>query len=136
MFQLSRIRLLGLAAVWALAALISVSDSASAADQPMTNLGPVGPYQPILANVGNQRVIAFYAPERGECAVTAVVFKDGEAEAPYSSSRVRISLRPGQMFQLDGPTRQSMSLLCGVDASNLAVVAPAELLWTGGAGKN
>ena len=133
MFQLSRIRLLGLAAAWALAAL---AGAANAADQPMTNLGPVGPYQPILANVGNQRVIAFYAPERGECAVTAVVFKDGEAEAPYSSSRVRISLRPGQMFQLDGPTRQSMSLLCGADASTLAVVAPAELLWTGTSTKN
>ena len=136
MFQLSRIRLLGLAAAWTLAALTAANVSANAADQPMTNLGPVGPHQPILANVGNQRVIAFYSPERGECAVSAVVFKDGEADAPYSSARVRISLRPGQMFQLDGPTRQSMSLLCGVDASTLAVVAPAELIWTCTSGKN
>ena len=136
MFQISRIRLLGLAAAGALAALTAASASASAGDQPMTNLGPVGPHEPILAMVGNQRVIAFYAPERGECAVSAVVFKNGEADAPYSSARVRISLRPGQMLQLDGPTRQSMSLLCGVDASTLAVVAPAELLWTGTSGKN
>lgn len=136
MFQISRFRLLGLAAAGALAALTAASASASAGDQPMTNFGPVGPHEPILVTVGNQRVIAFYAPERGECAVSAVVFKDGEADAPYSSARVRISLRPGQMFQLDGPTRQSMSLLCGVDASTLAVVAPAELLWTGTSGKN
>jgi hypothetical protein len=136
MFQLSRIRLLGLAAAGALAALTAASASASAGDQPMTNLGPVGPHEPILAMVGNQRVIAFYAPERGECAVSAVVFKNGEADAPYSSARVRISLRPGQMLQLDGPTRQSVSLLCGADASTLAVVAPAELSWTGTSGKN
>lgn len=136
MFQISRIRLLGLAAAGALAALTAASASASAGDQPMTNLGPVGPHEPILAMVGNQRVIAFYAPERGECAVSAVVFKNGEADAPYSSARVRISLRPGQMLQLDGPTRQSVSLLCGADASTLAVVAPAELSWTGTSGKN
>ena len=46
-------------------------------------------------------------------------------------SVVRVSLKPGQMFQLDGAQRQSISLLCGADASTLAVVAPAELILTG-----
>ncbi|HEX2448653.1 MAG TPA: hypothetical protein VHK26_10790 [Methyloceanibacter sp.] len=100
------------------------------ADQPLTNLGPVGPYEPILVTVGGQRVIAFYIPEKGACSVSAVVWKDGDPDAPYASARVRISLKPGQMFQLDGAQRQSMSLFCGADASNLAIAAPAELILT------
>jgi hypothetical protein len=35
------------------------------------------------------------------------------------------------MFQFDGAQRQSISLLCGADASTLAVAAPAELILTG-----
>jgi len=115
---------------------LAVAGTPASADQPMTNLGPVGPQQPILAVMGNQRVIAFYAPVRGECAVNAVMWKDAAADAPYASTRVRMSLRPGQMFELDGPQRQSMSLLCGADASTLAVVAPAELILTGTPGSN
>ncbi|HEV7464161.1 MAG TPA: hypothetical protein VGN85_09700 [Methyloceanibacter sp.] len=126
----SRFQFSALAAAAALLAL-AVAGTPASADQPMTNLGPVGPQQPILAVMGNQRVIAFYAPVRGECAVNAVMWKDAAADAPDGSTRVRMSLRPGQMFQLDGPQRQSMSLLCGADASTLAVVVPAELILTG-----
>ena len=124
-----------MAAAGALAAL-TVTGAPAHADQPLTNLGPVGPNEPILVTVGNQRVIAFYVPQRGECAVNAVVWKDADPDAPYSSARVRISLKPGQMFQLDGGQRQSMSLLCGADASTLAVAAPAELILAGASGKN
>jgi hypothetical protein len=35
------------------------------------------------------------------------------------------------MFQLDGAQRQSISLLCGDDASTLAVALPAKLILTG-----
>ena len=135
MTPLARIRLIGLAAAGALAAL-TVAGVPAHADQPLINLGPVGPNEPILVTVGTQRVIAFYVPERGACSVNAVVWKDGDPDAPYASSRVRISLKPGQMVQLDGAQRQSMSLLCGADASTLAVVAPAELILTGTPGKN
>src|SRR3990170_8029060 len=135
MTPLSRIKLVGLAAAGALIAL-TVTGVPARADQPLTNLGPVGPSEPILVTVGNQRVIAFYVPQRGECAVNAVVWKDADPDAPYSSARVRISLKPGQMVQLDGGQRQSMSLLCGADASTLAVAAPAELILTSTPQKN
>ncbi|MGV1014192.1 MAG: hypothetical protein ACOYB4_04410 [Methyloceanibacter sp.] len=105
------------------------------ADKPLTNLGPVGPGEPILVTVGGQRVIAFYASERGECAVNAVMWREASPDAPYASTRVRLSLKPGQTIQLDG-TRQAMSLLCGSDAATLAVVAPAELLVTSVTGSN
>jgi hypothetical protein len=101
------------------------------ADDALTNLGPVGPREPILVQVGEQRFIAFYTKERGECAVSAVTWKDADPDEPYSSARVRVSLKPGQLIELDGPQRRSMGLLCGADASSLAVTAPAELILTG-----
>lgn len=122
-------------AVCLTAALILGSASLPAfAEKPLTNLGPVGPGEPILVTVGDQRVIAFYAPERGECAVSAIMWKDTDEDA--RSTRVRLSLKPGQTLQLDGSARQSMSLLCGADATTLALVAPAELLLTGNTGRN
>ena len=123
MTPLSRIRLIGLAAAGALAVL--AADGAPAhADDPLTNLGPVGPHEPILVRIGDQHIIAFFIPARGECAVNAVTWKDANANAPYASVRVRVSLKPGQLVQVDGSQRQSMGLLCGVDASNLRLLLP------------
>ena len=106
------------------------------AEDPTTNLGPVGPREPILATMGGQHVVAFFVPERGSCAVNAVIWKDAQADAPYASSRVKLSLRPGEMIQFDHGVRQSMNLLCGADASTLTAVAPAELVLTGTSGSN
>ena len=132
MVQISRSRFL--AGVCALAALAALSASASA-DEYNTNFGPVGPNEPILANIGGQRLIAFFVPERGSCAVNTIMWKDAGADAPYTSSRVRLSLRPGEMVRFDD-ARLSMNLLCGADASTLALVAPAELIMTGATGQN
>jgi len=128
MTPLSRIRLIGLVAAGALAVLTAAAVPTHA-DDPVTNLGPVGPHEPILVKIGDQRIIAFFIPERGECGVNVVTWKDADAKAPYASARVRVSLKPGQLVQLDGSQDQSMGLLCGVDASSLAVIAPAELAW-------
>ena len=128
-FSHSRFR----AAVSALLALALTAAGAPvlAAEPPTHNLRPVGPREPILVTVGTQRVIAFFVPERGGCALSAVTWKEGDANAPYASARVRVSLEPGQTLALDGAQRQSMSLLCGADAATLAVVAPAELIFPG-----
>jgi hypothetical protein len=55
------------------------------------------------------------------------MWKDGGADAPYATSRVRVNLRPGEMARFDN-AHLAMNLLCGADASTLAVVAPPELL--------
>jgi hypothetical protein len=119
------------ASIAAAGALAAFASGAVRAEDPLTNLGPVGPREPILVTVGKQRVIAFFVSERGECAVNAVTWNSADADAPYASSRVRISLKPGQVVQLDGAERKSMGLLCGMDASSLAVTAPAELALVG-----
>jgi hypothetical protein len=129
----SRIKLVGLAVLGAFAAL-TIANAPAHADDPLTNLGPVGPREPILVKIGTQRIIAFFVPERGTCALSAVTWKDAGADAPYASERVRVSLKPGQLVQLDGAQRQSLGLLCGADAASLAVTAPAELILTGATG--
>jgi len=118
-----------IAGVGALAALTLLTLPGRAADL-ASNFGPVGPREPILATLGGQHVIAFFVPERGSCAVNAIIWKDARADAPYASSRVKVSLRPGEMVQFD-EVQKSMNLLCGPEASTLAVVAPPELILTG-----
>jgi hypothetical protein len=129
MTPLSRTKLVGLVAAGTFVALAMAHAAASA--EPLTNLGPVGPREPLLVQVGEQRFIAFFTEERGECAVSAVTWKDADPDEPYSSARVRVSLKPGQLIELDGPQRRSMGLLCGADAASLAVTAPADLILTG-----
>jgi len=107
--------------------VLAVAITPGFAEDYVTNLGPVGPNEPILAKFGGQRVIAFFIPERGSCAVHTFMWKDGGADAPYATSRVLVTLRPGQMARFDS-AHLSMNLLCGQDASTLAVVAPPELL--------
>jgi hypothetical protein len=107
--------------------VFAMASTPSFADDYATNLGPVGPNEPILASFGGQRVIAFFLPERGACAVHTFMWKDGGADGPYATSRVRVNLRPGEMARFDN-VHLSMNLLCGADASTLEVVAPPELL--------
>ena len=127
MVHISRSRIL--AALCALAGVAAISVAASA-EEYAPNLGPVGPNEPILANIGGQRIIAFFTTERGSCAVGTIMWKDAGAGAPYTTSRVRLSLRPGEMVRFDN-ARLAMNLLCGADASTLAVAAPPELILTG-----
>jgi hypothetical protein len=130
----SRFKANFIAGVGALAALTLLTLPGQAeeprAHELTSNFGPVGPREPILATLGGQHVIAFFVPERGSCAVNAIIWKDAEAAAPYASSRVKVSLRPGEMVQFD-EVQKSMNLLCGPEASTLAVVAPPELILTG-----
>ncbi|HYJ57856.1 MAG TPA: hypothetical protein VEW64_00685 [Methyloceanibacter sp.] len=125
-------RFMRLAFAVAVLAVLALAAVQARADQPLTNIGPVGPSEPILVQVGEQRFVAFFTPERGECAVIAVTWKDADPEESYSSARVRASLKPGQLIELDGPQRRSVGLLCGADASSLTITAPAELILTGG----
>ena len=102
----------------------------ASAEESRQNLGPVGPYEPILATVGNKRLIAFYVPDSGRCSISAVVFDVAPPEAPYSPARVRINLWPGDSFHLDTAGQKSVDLSCGDNASTLVLSGPAELINT------
>jgi hypothetical protein len=119
-----------LAAGGALAALTAASAPVSAEESPV-HLGPVGPNEPILATVGNKRLIAFYVPDSGRCSISAVVFDIAPpADAPYSPMRVRINLWPGEVFHLDAEQQKSVGLRCGENAATLSLSGPAELINT------
>src|SRR5262245_33785275 len=99
--------------------------------QPSSTSGAPSPF-----NLADQRIVAFFVPERGGCAVNAVTWRDTGSNAPYASTRVRIILKPGQIMQIDGAQPHAMGLLCGADASNLAAIAPAELIIAGSVEKD
>ena len=81
----------------------------------------VGPNEPLMTTVGAKRVLAFYVPANGGCAVSAVVWdKDANTgSSPYSSSRVRMKLNPGQSMELDSSGSESLGLKCGAGGSTL-----------------
>lgn len=114
MFPLTRI--LSLAAAVALIALTAASIPART-DELAQNLGPVGPHEPILTTVGSKRVIAFYEPDSGHCAVHAVVWNTTDVNAD-SAARVRVSLNPQQMMQIDTAEKKSLGNLCPVWVSS------------------
>lgn len=127
MFPLTRIQFLKFAAAGALVALTTASIPARS-DELLANLGPVGPHEPILTTVGSKRIIAFYVPDSGRCAVNAVVWDntDADTDMPYSAARVRSRLRPGQIVHIDSAENESLNLRCGDSAATLAVVDTGE----------
>lgn len=120
MFSLTRIESMKFAAAGALMTL-AVASAPARADDLAQNLGPVGPHEPILTTVGNKRVIAFYVPNGGHCAVNAVVWNRSDTEAG-SAARVRVSLSPRQMVHIDSPDNDSLNLQCGEHANTLSIV--------------
>jgi hypothetical protein len=129
MVQLLRSIFVVAATATALVMAAAGTPSPAHAEEYVTNLGPVRPNEPILATFNGQRFLAFFVPELGSCAVHTFMWKDAGSDAPYTTTRVRLSLRPGEMVRFDN-VHLSLNLLCGVDASNLAVVPPTEQLLT------
>jgi len=95
------------------------------ADEMVQNLGPVGPNEPILTTVGTKRVIAFYAPGSGSCALQTVIWDQGDTEAA-SAARYQVSLNPGQTAQIDSFPNQSLTLRCGAYGESLAILDPEQ----------
>ena len=90
MHTLNRRRCLGIAAAGAFVALTAVGLPARA-DELVQHLGPVGAHEPILTTFGNKRVIAFYEPDNGRCAVNAVVYDKTDADTGMTTAaRVRV----------------------------------------------
>jgi hypothetical protein len=94
---------------------------AAPADQAQ-KLGPVSAYEPILTTVGSKRVIAFFLPEAGHCALHAVVWDNSNADPGQSATRMRVSLEPGQIVHIDTAEQRTLNLQCGANADKLAIV--------------
>jgi hypothetical protein len=129
MSTLTRIGLLGLAAASTFVALSAAGLPARAEDVAQ-NLGPVGPHAPILTTVGNKRIIAFYEPGDGRCAINVVMWDNSDVSGD-SASRVRVNLNPRQMVGIDSPENKSINLECGESANTLALVDTGKVIASG-----
>ena len=121
--MLSRIQLLKFAAA---GVVVCTLGSPALADELVQNLGPVGPHEAILTEVGGERVIAFYEPDNGRCAVHAVVFDKTDAYTGMTTAaRVRVSLNPREMVHIDSADNESvksLNLQCGENAERLTII--------------
>ena len=84
--------MISLATAISIVALIALNPSArdpsARADELSQNLGPVGPHEPILTTVGNKRVLAFFEPSSGHCALQVVVWNTADVNAD-TTARIR-----------------------------------------------
>jgi hypothetical protein len=119
--------LIGAFAVGALS--LSLASVEAAADDFVQHLGPVGPHEPILTEVGNKRVLAFYEPDGGRCAVHAVVWEKTDVETgKTSASRVRVRLNPRDVVHIDSDNQKTINLQCGDHAESLALTNGGNLI--------
>ena len=125
--MLGTLRSVSIAAATALAAL-TATVTASSAETLLANLGPVGPNEPILADVGTSRLVAYYQPIDGKCAVNAVMFTTASNGGGHESNRVRLDLHPGELFHFDSANDERVILTCGPDAKGLTVLNRGEIL--------
>jgi hypothetical protein len=122
--MLSRIQLLKFAA--AVVVVLCTLGTPARADELAQNLGPVGPHEAILTEVGSERVIAFYEPDNGRCAVHAVVFDKTDAYTGMTTAaRFRVSLNPREIVHIDSADNESvksLNLQCAKDAEKLTII--------------
>jgi hypothetical protein len=126
-------QLLKLAVAGAIVALTAAS-TPTRADEMVQRYGPVGPNDTILATFGSKRAIAFYEAYDGRCAVNAIVYDKTDAETGMTTAaRVRVSLDPREMVQIDSTDNETMSLQCGDRAETLTVIDPHAFIAAGAA---
>ena len=96
------------------------------ADELAPNWGPFRPHEPILTEVGSKRVIAFYEPDNGRCAVQAMVYDTTDAYTGMTTAaRFRVSLNPREMVYIDSTDNnsfKSLNLQCGKNAEKLTII--------------
>ena len=129
MFPLTR--RLRLAAASAVLALTAASIPARG-DELAQNLGPVGPREPILTWIGTKRIIAFYWPDNGNCAVHVVVWNPTDVDAE-STAGYQATLNPRQIAHIETDENKSLYLQCGGKAERLAIIDTAEFNVAGAA---
>jgi hypothetical protein len=131
--MLSRIQLLKFAVAGVV--VVCTLGTPARADELAQNLGPVGPHEPILTEVGSERVIAFYEPDNGRCAVHAVVFDKTDAYTGMTTAaRVRVSLNPREIVHIDSADNESvksLNLQCGENAEKLTIIDTESLVASG-----
>ena len=131
--MLSGIQLLKFAAAGVV--VVCTLGTPARADELFQNLGPAGPHEAILTEVGSERVIAFYEPDNGRCTVHAVVFDKTDAYTGMTTAaRVRVSLNPHAIVHIDSADSESIKSLsrqCGKNGEKLTIIDTDSLVASG-----
>lgn len=114
--------------VASLISVFAVATVATAGEPAIANLGPVGPNETILANVGDSRLIARFKATDGKCAVSAIMFDSSANAGGYKSKRVGVMLHPGELFHFSGMKDERVVMTCGPNAKVLTVLNRGEIL--------
>ena len=86
----------------------------------------------ILTWVGSKRVIAFYQPDNGNCAVHVVVWDPADVKAELTAG-FQATLNPRQMAHINTAENKSLYLQCGDNAERLSIVDTAKFVVAGAA---
>jgi hypothetical protein len=130
MFPQTRFQLVKFAAI-ILCGAIYITGNPSSAEELIQNLGPVRASEGLLAAAGTMRVIAFFEPGDGRCAVNAVVWDTLGADPGESAKRVRVNIEPNQIIYLDSARQESLQIQCGSNAETLKIIDIQSLSATG-----
>jgi hypothetical protein len=71
--------------------------------------------------LGGTHLVAFYTPQDGQCAVTAVIEESVDEEPSASPARIRFDLAPGARAYIDDAGGKSVALECGSNAEMLRI---------------
>ena len=96
-------------------------------------LGPVGPNDPIITEVGRKTVLAFYEADGSHCGMHIVMWDRGD-ESGDSAAGFRVTLDPREVVHVDTAQNKSIGLQCGSEAETLAIVETGKM-YTAGAGE-
>jgi len=106
-------------------------NTSTVAQAEVENLGPVGPYDAVIAGMGSTHVVAFFEPVGGRCAINAVMWDDRAGDAGETAKRIRVSLNAGDLLHVETVTHGTLNLRCGEDAATLRAVDDEPLAASG-----
>ena len=83
------------------------------------------PIQSISYEFGSKSMSGYFVEEAATCLITLMIIErsDPEALLPFSPTRVRLVLYPGQVVGVDSEEGRSLNFTCGDDATALLVEA-------------
>lgn len=110
-------RKLSAIAFFGLAAFAFSQEARSDEVQPVA----LGPIEAGSVRLGGTHLVAFYMPQQGQCAVTAVIEESVGEEPSESPARIRFDLAPGTRAYIDDAGGMSVALECGANAEVLRI---------------
>ena len=103
------------------ALLAGATAVAATANAEQTNVRSYAARQAISHSFGSKRVIGFFAPQNGACALTAFVTEAEEGYIASSAARIKLTVKPGETAEVSSAEGQGIEVKCRPDAAAVEV---------------